>query len=136
MNEMPKLVLLVRALPRDPASLAVCPPQSRIDATFDVDGCDEDIGDLVVALGVAGFASEHNADLPELRGQRGIEDRLQPRVRHVGCSLVRDRGRCLGWNQVCSAAALAGMAALDFFKLLTMIVISGTSSRGSVPFKG
>ena len=75
-NQMTELVLFVRTLPGDPARLAVRTPQFRIDASFGIDGSDEGIGDLVVAVGMAGLAGEHDADLPELGGQGGIEDRL------------------------------------------------------------
>ena len=42
------------------------PPQFRIDASFGIDRRHEDIGDLVVAIGMTGLAGEHDADLPEL----------------------------------------------------------------------
>jgi hypothetical protein len=76
MDEMAELILFVRALPRDPAWLAMRPLQFGIDTAFGVHRRNEDIGDLVVAVGMTGLPGQRNTDLPELRGQGGIEDRL------------------------------------------------------------
>src|SRR3982750_4266018 len=75
MDELAVLVVLVWTLPRDPAGLAIGPPQFRIDAAIGIDGCHENIGNFRVALGMSGLAGQRDADLTELRRQRGIQDR-------------------------------------------------------------
>ena len=84
MNEMTELVLFIWTLPRDPAGFAMLFPQPCVDAAIGIEGCHEDIGDFVVAFGMTGFAGEHDAELPELRRQRGIQDRLALGSGHIG----------------------------------------------------
>lgn len=52
MDEMTKLVLFVWALPRDPAGLAMRPPQFWIDTAYGVDRRDKDVGDFSIAFGM------------------------------------------------------------------------------------
>jgi len=93
--------------------------------------------DTANAPELTGLAGKYDADLPELGGQRGIEDRFELRLGHADKLLGLQREGRLCRDQVCSAAAAAGAAvALDFFRLLTMIVISGTSSSGRALFSG
>ena len=65
-DKMANPVFFVGTLTRDAAGLAMQSPQFRIDTSLGIDRCYEDIGDLVVALGMAGFAGERDTDLPEL----------------------------------------------------------------------
>ena len=69
---------------RDPAGLAMRPPKLRIDASFGIDRCDEDICHFVVAIGMTRLAGQHDAHLPELARQVSIQDGLAVRLRHVG----------------------------------------------------
>ena len=86
MDKIAKLVCFIRTLPRDPAGLAMGLPQFRVDASLVIDRCDEDICHFVVAIGVTGLAGKHDANLPELGRQVGIQNGLALRFRHVGCA--------------------------------------------------
>ncbi len=71
-DEMTMLVLLVWTQPRDPAGFAMRTPEFRVDTAVDIDRRDEDIGYVVVALGMTGLAGQRDTDLPKLRRQGGI----------------------------------------------------------------
>ncbi len=73
-NEMAEGVVLIGPQPRDPACLAMFAPESRVDPVVGVERRDDDIGDGGIALGMAGFTGEFNADLPKLCRQRRIQD--------------------------------------------------------------
>ena len=87
---------------------------------------------------MAGLAGKREPELPELRRQGGVQDWLRLGVDISYGSLFVSMSRGLRVDQLCSAAAPAVGAApaLDFLKLLTMIVISGTSTIGSTLFRG
>ena len=51
MDKIAKLVCFIGTLPRDPAGLAMGSPQLRVNASLDIDRCDEDICHFVVASG-------------------------------------------------------------------------------------
>ena len=53
-DKMAKPICFVGTLPRDPAGLAMRPPKLRIDASFGIDRCGEDIRHFVVAIGCPG----------------------------------------------------------------------------------
>ena len=82
-NEMPIFVLLVRTLTGDAACIALFPPQFCIDAIFGIKRRDHDIGHVGITFGVARLAGKRDPDLPELRRQRGVQDRLSLRLGHV-----------------------------------------------------
>ena len=66
MNEMAVLIRPVWPQPRDPAGFPVRAPEVCIDPAVAVDRCNNHIGDGRFALGMAGFAGQFDADLPEL----------------------------------------------------------------------
>ena len=76
-NQMTMLVLLVRALAHDPAGVAMLAPQSCIDAVLGIERRHDDIGHLGIAFGMAGLAGQREAELPELRRQGSVQDRLR-----------------------------------------------------------
>src|SRR6187401_363166 len=71
------LVLLVRALAHDPAGVAMLAPKSCIDAVLGIEWRHDDIGHFGIAFGVTGLTGEREAELPELRRQGRIQDRLR-----------------------------------------------------------
>ena len=115
-------------------------PERRIDPVVGIERRDDDKADAGVAFGVTRFARKLDADLPELCWKRCIQDRLGVCVLHLGIALSVYRFEanavvCDHFCPVAVAAAGAGVAA-GFFRLLMMIVINGTISRGKIPFNG
>ena len=78
------LIILARSKSRDPACLAMLPPELRVDPVVGIERRDDDIGEAGVAFGVARFACQLDADLPKLRRKRCIQDRLGMDAWHVG----------------------------------------------------
>ena len=70
------LVLLVRTLAHDPAGVAMLAPELCIDAVLGIERRHDDIGHLGIAFGMAGLAGQRETELPELRRQGGVQDRL------------------------------------------------------------
>jgi len=137
MNETTVIVLLARPQSRDPAGLSMIAPEHRIDPVVDIERCDDDIGDGAVAFGVTRLARKPDPYLPKLCRKRCIQDGFGMGVLHVGLLLI-DGLADNAAGYFCSAAVVAAVVGpgVDFFRLLMMIVISGTISRGSTPFKG
>ena len=77
MNQMTMLVLLIRPLAHDPAGVAMLPPQFCVDAILGIERRHDDIGDLGIAFGTPGLAGQRQAELPELRREGGVQDRLR-----------------------------------------------------------
>jgi hypothetical protein len=75
MHQMTMVVLPARPQSRDPACLAVLPPKHRVDPVVGIERCDDDIGDVGVALGVAGLACEFDPDPAKPRRKGCIQDR-------------------------------------------------------------
>jgi hypothetical protein len=69
MHGMAPLVVLVRAQSRDPAGVAMLPPEFWVDPAVGIERRDDDVGNGRVAFGVAGLSRELQANLPELRRQ-------------------------------------------------------------------
>ena len=134
MKEMTVLVFLVRPQSRDPACLAMLSPQLRVDAVVGIERRNDDIGVTGVAFGVASFACKLDADLPKLRRKACIQDRLGMGTLYIGIAPW-----FAGWPVLRTRdyfGCAAAVAAAGFFRLLMMIVISGTIIRGRIPFRG
>ena len=83
-NEMAGAVLLARAQPGDPASLAMLAPKCRIDPVIAIERCNDDIGDIGITLRMTGFACKLDTDLTKLRWKRCVQNRFGMCARH-GC---------------------------------------------------
>jgi hypothetical protein len=138
MDEMAVVVLLAWPQSRDPTCLAMLPPERWIDPVVGIERRDDDIGDVSVALGVTRFAGRSNANLPKLRGKRRIENRRGMGVLHVGIAHLVCGTSAAPASHLGSAAVVAAgaVAAAGFFRLLMLIVISGTISKGRTPLNG
>ena len=66
-------------------------PEGRIDPALGIERRDDDLGDGVVTLGMAGFTRQLDANLPKLRRQRAIQDGFGLCGWHEGQSLLRWR---------------------------------------------
>src|SRR5262245_50367855 len=62
MDEVADLIVLVRPKARDPAGLAMCPPQGGIDAAIAVQRCDQFVAVTAAAGRMARFAREFEPD--------------------------------------------------------------------------
>jgi len=67
-NATTVLILLIRPQSRDPACLAMLPPERRIDPVVSVERRDNEIGNAGIALGVTRLACKLDTDLPKLDG--------------------------------------------------------------------
>ncbi len=134
-NEMTVVVRPLQTQSRDPARLAMLSPERRIDPVVGVEWCDEDIADAGVAFGMTGLACKLDTNLSELCRKRCIQNRFgMCAFAYWYRSLSTGSRQYCRFDYFCSAAG-AGVAA-GFFKLLMMIVINGTISRGKIPFNG
>ena len=82
-SEMAMSVLLARALPHDAACIAMLLPEACIDAVLGIQRRNDDVGYVRVALGMIGFAGQRETELPELRRQGRVQDRLLSGFGHV-----------------------------------------------------
>ena len=59
------------------AGFAMLAPELGVDSVLGVERCYDDVGGGGIALGMAWLAREFDADFPELRRERSIQDRLR-----------------------------------------------------------
>jgi hypothetical protein len=84
MNESSMLVRLAWTLAYDPACFSMLPPELYIDAVLGIERRHDNVGHLRIAFWMTGPSGQRETELPELRRERCIEDRLSRGLVHVG----------------------------------------------------